>query len=159
MTHCWSVTLTEDQALPRLSHSLPSSHHYYYQSSISHQLTDKYRESLGPNGPFLHKLFHSQSQHVQQLQEANNTIKSHIMDSQDDISKKATKGMSSVAQAILMNMPTRSHLSRSSSTAKLESFNGSRDNAEQFIQSINIAVTMQLDTLADERMKSCMLSP
>jgi len=63
------------------------------------------------------------------------------------------KATSAVVQAILMNMPTRSHWSRGARAAKPESFIGSREKAEQFIQSICIAVMMQLNTFADERMK------
>jgi len=63
------------------------------------------------------------------------------------------KAVSAIVQAILMIMLTGSHLSRSARAAEPERFDGSRDKAEQFIQSIHIAVTMQLDTFADERMK------
>jgi len=42
---------------------------------------------------------------------------------------------------------------RSTKVAKLESFDGNRDKTEQFIPSIHIAVTMQLDMFKDERMK------
>src|SRR5882724_13090095 len=48
-----------------------------------------------------------------------------------------------------MNMLTGSHSSRGARAAKPESFNGSRDKAELF----HIAITMQLDTFVDERMK------
>jgi len=50
-------------------------------------------------------------------------------------------------------MPTRSHSSRGDRAAEPESFDRSRDKAEQFVQSVLIAVTMQLDMFADERMK------
>jgi len=50
-------------------------------------------------------------------------------------------------------MPTGSHLSRSIKVADPEYFDGSRDKAEQFIRSIRIAVTMQINTFADKRMK------
>jgi len=63
------------------------------------------------------------------------------------------KAALAIAQAILMNMPTRSHLSRGAREAELESFDGSRDKAKQFVQSIHIAITMQLDMFTDERMK------
>jgi len=46
-----------------------------------------------------------------------------------------------------------SHSPRGARAAELESFDGSRDKAEQFVQSIHIAITMQLDTFVDERMK------
>src|SRR5882672_756275 len=51
-----------------------------------------------------------------------------------------------------MNMLMGNHSPRGARAAKLESFNGSRDKTEQFIQSVCI-VTMQLDTFMDERMK------
>src|SRR5882672_5423533 len=50
-------------------------------------------------------------------------------------------------------MPTMSHSSRGAKAAEPETFDGSRDKAEQFVQSVCIAVTMQLDTFSDERMK------
>src|SRR5882724_12456447 len=65
----------------------------------------------------------------------------------------AAKAASAVVQAILTNMPTGSHSPRGVKAADPEYFNGSRDKAEQFIQSIHIAITMQLHTFADERMK------
>src|SRR5882724_1030177 len=65
----------------------------------------------------------------------------------------AAKAASAIAQAIMTNTPTGSHSSRGVKAADPECFDGSRDKAEQFIQSICIAVTMQLDTFADERMK------
>jgi len=37
--------------------------------------------------------------------------------------------------------------------AKPESFNRSRDKAEQFIQSVHITIMMQLDMFEDKRMK------
>jgi len=61
------------------------------------------------------------------------------MVAQDDISN--------VAQAILTNILTGSCSSRSIKAVESQSFNGSRDKAEQFIQSTCIAVTMQLNTL------------
>src|SRR5882672_905270 len=50
-------------------------------------------------------------------------------------------------------MPTTSHSSRGAKAAEPETFDGSRDKAEQFVRSICIAITMQLDTFSDERMK------
>src|SRR5882672_5525456 len=50
-------------------------------------------------------------------------------------------------------MPTMSHSSRGAKAAEPETFDGSRDKAEQFVQSVHITVTMQLDTFSDERMK------
>jgi len=49
--------------------------------------------------------------------------------------------------------PMGGHLPRGVRAAEPERFDGSRDKAEQFIRSVHIAVTMQLNTFADERMK------
>jgi len=75
------------------------------------------------------------------------------METQTDLSDAVAKAKLAIAQAILMNMPTGSHLSRGARAAKPESFDGSRDKAEQFVLSICIAVTMQLDMFMDKRMK------
>ena len=97
-----------------------------------HQLTDEYWESLGPNGPFLHELFHNQSQQLAQLQTTNNALHNRTLEAQSDITDAATKAASAVAQAILTNMPTRSHLSRGVKVANPECFYGRREKAEQF---------------------------
>jgi len=120
---------------------------------MSHQLTDEYWELLGPNGPFLCELFHNQSQQLAQLQTPNNALHDRTLEAQSDITDAAAKATSAVVQAILTNMPTGSHSPRGVKVANLEYFDGSRDKAEQFVQSICIAITMQLDTFADERMK------
>jgi len=120
---------------------------------MSHQLTEEYWESLGPNGPFLREILHSQSQQLAQLQAANNALEDRAMDAQTDISDAAAKAASAVAQAILSNMPTTSHSPRGAKAAEPETFDGSRDRAEQFVRSVRIAITMQLDTFSDERMK------
>ena len=120
---------------------------------MSHQLTEEYWESLGPNGPFLCEILHSQSQQLAQLQAANNALEDRAMDTQTDVSDTAAKAASAVAQAILSNMPMTSHSPRGAKAAELETFDGSRDKAEQFVRSVRIAITMQLDTFADERMK------
>jgi len=73
----------------------------------------------------LHELFHKQSQLLQQLQDANNTLKTQVMVSQDDVSNAVTRAMSTVVQTILTNIPTGGHLTRSAKVAKLESFDGS----------------------------------
>src|SRR5882672_5985383 len=99
---------------------------------MSHCLTEEYWESLGPNGPFLHELFHTQSQQLSQLQTANNMLEDHAMEAQTDISDAAAKATLAVVQVILMNMPTGSDSPRGTRAAKLESFDGSRDKAEQF---------------------------
>jgi len=56
-------------------------------------------------------------------------------------------------------MLTRSHSARDARAAELENFDGSRDKAEQFVQSICISVTMQLDMIMDKRMKILYASP
>ena len=100
--------------------------------TMSHLLMEEYWELLGPNGPFLCKLFHNQSQQLAQLQMANNVLKDHALEAQSDVTDAAEKVMSSVAQAILTNMPATlgSHSLRSAKVAKLESFNGNRDKTE-----------------------------
>ena len=65
----------------------------------------------------------------------------------------SSQGQLAIVQAILTNMPTRSHSSSSARAAKPESFDGSRDKAEQFNQSVCIAVTIQLNMFVDKRMK------
>jgi len=91
----------------------------------SHHLTDEHWDSLGPNGPFLCNLFHNQSQQLTQIQTANNTLEDHALEAQGDVTDAATKATSAVAQAILTNMPSGSHLSISTNAPEPESFNGS----------------------------------
>ena len=83
---------------------------------MSHLLTEEYWELLGPNGPFLCKLFHNQSQQLAQLQMANNALKDGALEAQSDITEAATKATSSIAQAILTNVPatTGSQIGRAS---------------------------------------------
>src|SRR5882672_7244871 len=69
--------------------------------TMSHQLTEGYWESLGPNGPFLREILHSQSQQLAQLKAANNALEDRAMDAQTDISDAAAKAASAVVQAIL----------------------------------------------------------
>jgi len=78
----------------------------------------------------------------------NNVLEDHALEAQGDVTNAATKAVSSIAQAILTNIPvaTGSCLSRNTRPAEPESFDGSRDKAEQFFQSIHIAITMQLNT-------------
>jgi len=98
-----------------------------------HHLTNEYWESPGPNGLFLPKLFHNQSQQLAQLQTVNNALEDCAIEAQTNVSDAVAKATSTVAQAILMNMPTGSHLSRGARAAVLEIFDGSRDKAEQFV--------------------------
>src|SRR5882672_2627973 len=122
--------------------------------TMSHHLTEEYWESLGPNSPFLSEIFNTQSQQLAQLQSVNNVLEDCAMDTQTDISDAAAKAASAVVQAILTNMLTGSHSPRGARAAELESLDGSRDKAEQFVQSVHIAITMQLNTFVDKRMKS-----
>jgi len=64
---------------------------------------------------------------------ANNTLKDQAMQAQGDITDAAAKAASVVAQAILGNMPTVSHLALSTKATESESFDGSREKTEQFI--------------------------
>ena len=59
------------------------------------------------------------------------------MEAQTNVLDAVVKAMLAVAQAILMNMPTGSHLSRGAQAAEPESFDEGRDRAEQFVQSIH----------------------
>ena len=101
---------------------------------MSHQLTDEYWESLGPNGPFLCELFHNQSQQLTQLQMTKNALHNQTLEAQSDIMDAATKAASAIVQAILTNTPTGSHSPRGVKAAYLEYFDGSRDKEEQFIR-------------------------
>ena len=56
------------------------------------------------------------------------------------------KAVSAIVQVILTNMLTGNHSSRGTRAAEPESFDGSRDKVEQFVQSVHIAITMQLNT-------------
>src|SRR5882724_13724070 len=49
--------------------------------------------------------------------------------------------------------PTGGQLLRSTKAANPEAFDGSQGKTKQFIQSVRIAVTMQIDAFSDERMK------
>ena len=98
-----------------------------------HLLTEEYWESLGPKGPFLYELFHNQSQQFTRLQTVNNALEDHTLEAQTSVSDAAAKATLARAQAILMNMLTRSHLSRGARAAKLEISDGSRDKVEQFM--------------------------
>src|SRR5882724_5804951 len=102
--------------------------------TMSH-LTEEYWESPGPNSLFLYELFHNQSKQLTQLRMASNMLKDHALEAQGDVTNATAKAMLSVAQAIITNMPTATGSCSSITTqvAELESFNGSRDKAKQFI--------------------------
>src|SRR5882724_9175675 len=67
---------------------------HYQQTTMSHQLPDKYWDSLGPNGLFLHEPFHNQSQLVAQLQATNNNLQTGILDALDDVANAASSCVS-----------------------------------------------------------------
>src|SRR5882724_11626413 len=77
---------------------------HYQQTTMSHQLPDEYWDLLGPNGPFLHELFHNQSQLVTQLQVANNNLQTWMLDTPDDVANAASQAASAVAWMILTNV-------------------------------------------------------
>ena len=108
---------------------------HYQQTTMSHQLPDEYWESLGPNGPFLHELFHNQLQLVTQLQVANNDLQTRVMDTPDDVANAASQAMSAVARTILTNAQahTGGQSSRNAKAADPEAFDGSRGKTEQFV--------------------------
>ena len=86
---------------------------------MSHQLPDKYWDSLRPNGLFLHELFHNQSQLVTQLQVTNNNLQIQMLDAPYDIANAASQAASAVAQMILTNIqvPTEGQLTRNAKAA------------------------------------------
>src|SRR5882724_6279085 len=110
---------------------------------MSHQLPDEYWESLGPNSPFLHELFHNQLQLVMQLQAANNKLQTRVMDTPDDVANVASQAVLAVAQTILTNthVPTGGQSLRNAKAANPEAFNRSRGKTKQFVRSVRIAVT------------------
>ena len=71
----------------------------------------------------------------------------------------ASAAASAVAQAITTNpqasipVQTLQNLTQSAKAANPNPFDGNRDQTEGFMRAIWIAVTMQADTFADERMK------
>src|SRR5882724_10462674 len=100
---------------------------HYQQTTMSHQLPDEYLESLGPNSPFLHELFHNQWQLVVQLQVANNDLQTWVMDAPDDVANAASQAVLAVARTILTNVqaPTGGQSSRNAKAANPEAFDGS----------------------------------
>ena len=71
----------------------------------------------------------------------------------------ASATASTVAQAIARNpqvsipVQTSHNPTQSTKAADPELFDGNQDQTEEFVRAIWIAVTMQADTFADERMK------
>src|SRR5882724_4381358 len=108
---------------------------HYQLSAMSHQLPDKYWDSLGPNGPFLCKIFHNQSQLVTQLQATNNDLQTQVMDAPDNIANTASQAVLVVAHTILtsMQMSAGGQPTRNAKASDPEPFNGSQESMEQFI--------------------------
>ena len=77
----------------------------------------------------------------------------------DDITNVASATASAVAQAISTNpqasipVQTLHNLIQSTKGADPKLFDGNRDQTEDFVRAIQIAVTMQADTFADKRIK------
>jgi len=94
---------------------------------MSHQLPDEYWDTLGPKGPFLHELFHNQSQLVTQLQAANNDLQTWMLDTPDDVANVDSQAASAVARMILTNVqaPTGGQLMRNAKAANPETFDRS----------------------------------
>jgi len=63
----------------------------------------------------------------------DNTLEDCAMKAQSNILEAATKAALAVAQAILMNMPTGSHLAKSAQVPELESFDGRGGKSEQLV--------------------------
>ena len=116
---------------------------------MSHQLPDEYWDLLGHNGPFLCELFYNQSQLVTQLQAANSNLQTQMLDALDDVANVASQAELAVAQTILTNVQALAggQPMRNAKVADPETFDGNQEKTEQFVQSVCIAVTMQIDTL------------
>src|SRR6266481_4746392 len=86
-------------------------------------------------------------------------LQSRVAHTRDDIMNMASATASTVAQAIATNphasipIQTMHHPSRGTQAADPETFDGNRDKTEEFVWAIWIAVAMQADTFANERMK------
>jgi len=108
---------------------------HYQLSAMSHQLPDKYWDSLGPNGPFLWENFHNQSQLVTQLQATNNDLQTRVMDAPENVANAASQATLAVAHTILTSaqMLTRGHLTRNTKASDPEPFDRSQESMEQFI--------------------------
>jgi len=94
---------------------------------MSHQLPDEYWDLLGTNGPFLHEIFHNQSQLVMQLQVTNNNLQTWMLDALDDVANVASQAALAVAQMILTNIqtPAGGQSTRNAKVADPETFDGS----------------------------------
>ena len=89
----------------------------------------------------------------------NAFLQTQVTDTHNDITNVASATASAVAQAITMNpqasiaVQTSHNLTQSAKAADPEPFDGNRDQTEEFMRAIWIAVTMQANTFMDERMK------
>jgi len=83
-----------------------------------------------------------------------------MMDVPDDVANAASQAMLAVARTIFTNAPAPmgGQLSQNAKVADPEPFNGSQDKTSSSSGSIHIAITMQINTFADERIRSCMHS-
>src|SRR5882724_4641734 len=104
---------------------------HYQQTTMSHKLPDKYWNSLGPNGSFLHELFHNQSQLVTQLQATNNDLQTQVLDAPDNIANVASQAALAVAQMILTNVqvPVGGQPTRNAKVANPETFDERKLNS------------------------------
>src|SRR5882724_532676 len=77
------------------------------------------------------------------------------MDTPDDVANMASQAALAVAHTILTSMQTSAggQLTRNAKASNPEPFDRSRESMEQFILSVHITITMQLDAFTDERMK------
>jgi len=100
---------------------------HYPQTTMSHQLPDDSWDSLGPNGAFLHELFHKQPQLVTQLQASNNGLQTWMLDALDYIANTASQAAMAVAGTILTNIQvlTGGQLTRNAKAANPETFDRS----------------------------------
>jgi len=121
---------------------------------MSHQLPDKYWDCW-TNGPFLHELFPQPVSTIAQLQTTNNDFTDPSNGCPDNIANMASQVALAVACTILtsMQMLARGQPTRNAKASNPEPFDGSWECMEQFIQSIHITVTMQLNAFTDKRMK------
>ena len=78
-----------------------------------------------------------------------------MLDAPDDVANAASQAASAVAQTILTNVQALAggQPMRNAKVADPETFDGNQEKTEQFVQSVCIAVTMQINTFTDERMK------
>src|SRR5882724_8573454 len=108
---------------------------HYQLSAMSHQLPDKYWDSLGLNGPFLCELFHNQSQLITQLQVTNSNLQTQVMDTPDNVANVASQAALAVAHTILTSMQTsaRGQLTRNAKASDPEPFDRSWESTEQFV--------------------------